>query len=197
MRPPGAKFGSFVALLISLGRRDNCKRVSRWNWLIKKMILPKECRYFENYLPWYLKLLVYRDEKFPPRYESRVHCCEIRLFWFQKAKCELINTIGAWDKQKIWVRERNRSLDFPNTWRELYPLSGRHEVQGYWSARQAMCQGISDPNSSGEEKQGGHKLATAADWIRNSFLRNKPWFLENHSFEFHEIYHENTLGHIK
>ena len=136
MRPPGAKFGSFVALLISLGRRDNCKRVSQWNWLIKKVILPEEYRYFENYLPWYLKLLVHRDEKFPPRYKSRVHCCEIRLFWFQRnAKCELINTIGAWDKQKIWVPERNRTLDFPNTWRELYPLSYRTS----WSARLLKC----------------------------------------------------------
>ena len=39
------------------------------------------------------------------------------------AEDELIYMTRAWDKEEIWVPDRNRTHDFPNTLRALYPLS--------------------------------------------------------------------------
>ena len=37
-------------------------------------------------------------------------------------KDDLINMSRAWNKEKIWVPDRNRTQDLPNTSRVLYPL---------------------------------------------------------------------------
>ena len=37
-------------------------------------------------------------------------------------KDDLINMSRAWNKEKIWVPDRNRTQDLPNTTRVLYPL---------------------------------------------------------------------------
>jgi len=39
-----------------------------------------------------------------------------------KCEGELINMTRAWDKEKFWVPDRNRTHDLPNTGRALYPL---------------------------------------------------------------------------
>ena len=44
---------------------------------------------------------------------------------------ELINMTRAWDKEKFWVPDRNRTHDLPNTGRALYPLS----YENSWRAR--------------------------------------------------------------
>ena len=46
------------------------------------------------------------------------------LEWlFSDCEDELINMTRAWDKEKFWVPDRNRTHDLPNTGRALYPLS--------------------------------------------------------------------------
>ena len=46
-------------------------------------------------------------------------------------KDEMINMTRAWDKEKLWVSDRNRARDLPNTGRALYPLS----YENLWRAR--------------------------------------------------------------
>ena len=46
-------------------------------------------------------------------------------------KGELFNMTQAWDKEKSWVPDRNRTHDLPNTGRALYPLS----YENSWRAR--------------------------------------------------------------
>ena len=48
---------------------------------------------------------------------------------------KLINMTRAWDKEKIWVPDRNRPCDLPNTWQALYPLSYKNS----WRARSFDC----------------------------------------------------------
>ena len=60
-------------------------------------------------------------------------------------KDEIINMTRAWDKEKIWIPDRNRSLDLPYTGRahitmprKGFPLLGimtrPKETKGYWTA---------------------------------------------------------------
>ena len=44
--------------------------------------------------------------------------------WARWNKCEneIISMSRAWDKEKIWVPDRIRTYDLPNTGRALYPL---------------------------------------------------------------------------
>ena len=48
-----------------------------------------------------------------------------------KCEGELINMTRAWDKEKFWVPDRNRTHDLPNTGWALYPLS----YENSWRAR--------------------------------------------------------------
>ena len=45
----------------------------------------------------------------------------------------MISMSGAWDKEKIWVPDRIRTYDLPNTGRALYPLELRrtHRERGH------------------------------------------------------------------
>ena len=49
----------------------------------------------------------------------RQHASETAVF----VKGELINMAWVWDKEKVWVPNRNRTYDLPNTRQALYPLS--------------------------------------------------------------------------
>ena len=40
-----------------------------------------------------------------------------------KCEGELINMSRAWDQEKFWVPDRNRTYDLPNPGRAPYPLS--------------------------------------------------------------------------
>ena len=57
---------------------------------------------------------------------SRIPCHGVH-----SCKGELINMTRAWDKEKFWVPDRNRTHDLPNTRRALYPLS----YENSWRAR--------------------------------------------------------------
>ena len=75
-------------------------------------------------------------------------------------KDELFNVTRAWDKENIWVCDRNRTHDLLNTWRVLYPLS----YENPWRARffnwdhvcrvPAMCLG------------GHHRNQTHDSWVQ-------------------------------
>ena len=56
----------------------------------------------------------------PQKVEAKIHC-----------EGELINMTRAWDKEKFWVPDRNRTHDLPNTGRALYPVS----YENSWRAR--------------------------------------------------------------
>ena len=55
-------------------------------------------------------------------------------------KDELINMTWAWDKEKIWVRDRNQTHDLPNTGRALYPLS----YENSWRTRSIFTEFVCD-----------------------------------------------------
>ena len=57
-------------------------------------------------------------------------CVIVAILWtgrkynniHNNVKGELINMTRAWDKEKIWVPDRNWTHDLPNTWRALCPF---------------------------------------------------------------------------
>ena len=44
------------------------------------------------------------------------------FYYFRVVKDESFNMARAWDKENIWVPDRNRNHDLPNTWRALTEL---------------------------------------------------------------------------
>ena len=69
---------------------------------------------------------------------SKVYWCheERKKLWFWlvlSCKNEIISMSRAWDKEKLWVPDRIRTYDLPNTKRALYPLERQrtHGEQGH------------------------------------------------------------------
>ena len=84
-----------------------------------------------TYKPWIFVIIYYCDTVKAVTTPSCLVAPDCQQIVFWSVRDELFNKARTWDRENIWVPDRNRTHDFPNTWRALYPLS----YENSWRAR--------------------------------------------------------------